>query len=321
MGLDANNAFFYLQNMFSELTHFFFLLLLLDVFFMLMASRFWIFDLFINFVPQFLVLDVLCIVLLLAQGNWGEAAVLCFALVYFGRPLIMLYISPSQNRVSGGTPLTILQTNVNENNTRYNLLIDHIHSRKPSIIMLNEVRKGWIDALRKEFGEAYPFIIDLSSDAYSGMAVLSQLPIASHEVFRPTKESSPLIRVRLQNLPLTIYVAHPVPPLGKSWATQRDMFFQFLASDAKEIKGDMLVVGDLNTTIFSPLLRGLLQTTGLSLDRKGFGWKPSWMYGTPIALPIDHILYRGSMIMTKLQILSTIGSDHRPVLATFEYAP
>ncbi len=295
-------------------------LLLFVALLMSLAELFWVFDNFINFIPQFLFLTVLCIIALLAEGSFWQALAMCCVFVFFAMPLVRVRYPGRSASVAGDRSLTVLQANVNLKNTKYDRLIKVIREAKPTMIMMNEVTAAWIDRVTKATAATHLYRIVLPSTTYRGMAVFSQWPIASHDVLELTKKNSPLIRVHMQDVPLTIYVAHPLPPMTPGWSSHREIFFKRLAVEVRKSTDDVLVVGDLNTTFFSPLLRTFLKTSGLKLDRQGFGVKTTWMRGTPLALPLDHILYRGSLTMTDLKVMSSIGSDHRPVLATFNYA-
>ncbi len=301
-------------------TLYLFALLMADVLLMLLARLFWVFDIFINFVPQFLILGVISLVLLLTQGYTLQAGIMCCALLYFARPVWRLW-KPHAPRVhTAKSSLTILQANVNQFNTGYASLGKQIRETDPTMIFLNEVREGWLTRIKQEFGDRYGGSIEVPADNYRGMGFFSKLPIASYEIIRLSQANSPLLRIQMKDMPLTVYATHPVPPMTPGWASQRKAFFRYLISDMHKVAGDILMVGDLNTTIFSPLLVSFLKSTGLTLDREGFGLRTTWLRGTPLAMPLDHILYRGALQMRDFRVLGPIGSDHRPVLATFNYA-
>jgi endonuclease/exonuclease/phosphatase (EEP) superfamily protein YafD len=79
----------------------------------------------------------------------------------------------------------------------------------------------------------------------------------------------------------------------------------------------VIVAGDFNTTVNSVGFRTFLAESRLSDARAGSGWQPSWLRGSPVALSLDHILYRGEAMLAEFRVGAAIGSDHRPLYAEF----
>lgn len=105
---------------------------------------------------------------------------------------------------------------------------------------------------------------------------------------------------------LHAYVAHPFPPFGpEAFARQKEVFAglaeRLAAHDAAGEK--FLLVGDFNSTVFSPTFR---RTLGKWALRPAY----SWNVGSPLSMPIDYAV-------TNLDAFAAYGpvtsSDHVPV--------
>ena len=85
--------------------------------------------------------------------------------------------------------------------------------------------------------------------------------------------------------------------------------------------GALIVVGDLNTSPWSPHFRDLLTATGLRNAAAGHGWIPTWpTWFWPALIPIDHVLVRGPLGVEDLERGPDVGSDHYPLIAGLRLA-
>jgi endonuclease/exonuclease/phosphatase (EEP) superfamily protein YafD len=94
-------------------------------------------------------------------------------------------------------------------------------------------------------------------------------------------------------------------------AGQAGLFAKFLD---RETPGDLIVMGDLNSAPWSRVQRAFRAKTGL--DNQA-GWATSWpsFLPWPLRLPIDHVLARGHLVVTKFEAGPRTDSDHFPVIA------
>jgi len=94
--------------------------------------------------------------------------------------------------------------------------------------------------------------------------------------------------------------------------------FRVLNETAK--KGDdVILAGDFNTTVWSSQFRDFVSDVELHHGREGRGIQNTWAptFARWAQLPIDHMLYRGSIELKKLEVMEWTGSDHAPVRGTF----
>jgi endonuclease/exonuclease/phosphatase (EEP) superfamily protein YafD len=77
---------------------------------------------------------------------------------------------------------------------------------------------------------------------------------------------------------------------------------------------DLILMGDFNSVPWSRVQRAFRGKTGLDNEA---GWASSWptFLPWPLRLPIDHILARGHLAVTKFSAGPETDSDHFPVVA------
>ena len=76
-----------------------------------------------------------------------------------------------------------------------------------------------------------------------------------------------------------------------------------------------LVVGDLNTTPWSPYFKDLLKLGALRNSMKGWGVQTTWPATSyPLRIPIDHALHSPGLVILNREIGPDVGSDHLPVI-------
>lgn len=298
------------------------ILLGVDVAVMLLARQYWVFELFINFVPQFLFAAMAGFVLLVFQKRFFLAGAVMIAIVYFGWPFLFLWSNPgtvsAQMLNDADADISFVQVNVNYDNRKYAALISAIQKEEPTIITINEATDVWTHEMKTKLSSEYPYEILRPADTYRGMAVFSKVPMTLLAEHVYSGETPLILEIDVNGL-FTLFVAHPVSPVSKSWAEQRNGAIEFLGKLVAATSGDVIVSGDFNTTIHSPVLRNFVSQAKLAVTRQGFGWKPNWMRHTPLAIAIDYIFYRPGMHfqVVDFDVMPDIGSDHWPIFARF----
>ena len=82
-----------------------------------------------------------------------------------------------------------------------------------------------------------------------------------------------------------------------------------------------VVIGDLNTTMFSATYRQLLADSGLSDARAGHGLMPTWPSSMPSwgRLALDHVLVPDELTVTDIELGEPTGSDHRGLRVALQW--
>lgn len=98
-------------------------------------------------------------------------------------------------------------------------------------------------------------------------------------------------------------------------------FEQLLQLDAKSAQNPLIIVADLNASMWSPFYIKLIENTQMKNARKGFGIHGT--YPAPLAtisgVPIDHILLDEFFCCQDFKTGPYIGSDHLPIWADISF--
>ena len=191
-----------------------------------------------------------------------------------------------------------------------------LDSRPADIIALQEVSRPLAEELRKPT-PSYPYrvVLDSGGDGIAGVALLSRVPILEHRQFRPAEDAWPTIIARLaygngrEGWIVVLHARNPITPFGNAL---RSVLFETLAGPVAGLDGSVVVVGDFNSTPYTPSLRTFVRAAGLTSACRFQGTYPAAARG--LGLPIDHVLVRNAHI-TGLGTGRWFGSDHRALRA------
>jgi len=157
-----------------------------------------------------------------------------------------------------------------------------------------------------------------------GILVYSTLPILKYEEIILSPEERPNLKITLDvdGQKIDCLIAHPVSPTRKrgKWE-DRNIHLVNLAKLAKSAQNPLIIVADLNVSMWSPFYMKLIENTQMKNARKGFGIHGT--YPAPLAIisgvPIDHILLDEFFCCQDFKIGPYIGSDHLPIWADVSF--
>lgn len=118
--------------------------------------------------------------------------------------------------------------------------------------------------------------------------------------------------VRLPFEGVQIVTTHPPSPGTPHYAYDRNRQLPRTA-DGLDTARPFIVMGDMNTTPWGNIFASVPGTR--AGDPRFEGSFPA--FAGPLGLPIDHIKFGGGLVLTDYRVGPDIGSDHRPLLATF----
>lgn len=205
--------------------------------------------------------------------------------------------------------LRAISLNLNLDNPDMPVLIRQIEQAGPDLLLLIEVTPAQWQALAA-LRQAYPHGCGQPRDDPFGMALLSRLPLRDCSV----EGELPAIVARLAERPLTLVGLHPPPPLNAELAGIRQQQLQQWGARLAN-RAEVVLLGDLNLTPWSPWYRDLLATSGLRDARGGRGYLATWP--TPLGvfgLPLDQALLGAGWQALGLESRPVAGSDHHALL-------
>ncbi|MEG4030608.1 MULTISPECIES: endonuclease/exonuclease/phosphatase family protein [unclassified Microcoleus] len=220
--------------------------------------------------------------------------------------------------VAGATPghnLRILHSNVLRANRRYSEVISLVKAEQPDIAVFVEVNSTWAKQL-SVLSEIFPYSSTQQESERFGSAIYSKLPLENSSVKAfSTRRKSLSADVKFQGKIISLILAHPTVPVKQESFINRNKQLAAIGEYAAQIKNPLIVVGDLNTTMWSPFYKNMVKTGNLRNARSGFGILPTWPTFMPLAyIPIDHFLVSKEIGVLKIRTGRNVGSDHLPLI-------
>lgn len=269
------------------------------------AAGWWL-DLFTHFRLQYFVIFALAVVLAAWRRQRRGFAYLSLAILNCNAwPLP----APESSHPEA---LRVLLCNVNRDRGQPELVRDVIDKANPDVLVLLEVDASWRLYLERTEGNGEWHGLWRTRTDNFGIALLSRHPFSSIEILdlEPPAIAGTLA---LGDQILNLLAVHPPPPYGPSLSHQRDQQFENFTSHFEELTGACLLIGDLNASPWSTPRKRLRNATGM---REGSPGVTTWPAALPwlLRIPIDSVLMRGPIEVTRAETAERVGSDHLPVI-------
>ncbi len=245
----------------------------------------------------------------------------------------------AQNGRSAMT-FTVLSFNVYENNPRHEDVLTALKREQADVVYLTEMTPAWFAALEPLKAD-YPFqvgmpthkdwllsrhpieqpgIVALSLEAALAANARDGQPIPEEHHERWNPDELLVATVLCQGRHIRVAGIHPPTPRQARSVIQQRACAALYAETLKADAGadTRLLVGDFNTSCFSPTFRLILRSTGLRNTAQGFGCQPTWGPRLPkqpwlpwVGIPIDHVLASENVTVLEHEVGPDLGSDHR----------
>lgn len=271
------------------------------------------------------------VILAILIRRWRLAVANLSLLALLLTPIVVDALPREVPALPQGTPtLKIMAANLWAKNDRDDLIAAELERVDPDIVVLVETGGEKWFAIRKRFGERYPYVV-LPEVGFAGI-VMSKTPIrAATQPSIPAGQvqSSPVSPViaTLGGREFSIYAVHMRSPGSRYHLAANRLQVLILQQAIDADPRPAIIAGDFNTTPLTPNFAGLtsrghrsshaIAGSGLAGTwatkrlRGWFGWFPG--------IRIDHILVPKEMTATSHEVGRDTGSDHRPVNATIAW--
>lgn len=271
------------------------------------------FDIVSNFRPQETAFLAAVLVLLLIARRWKQFFAGIFVLL-FCLSSLAVYL-PTASSSPGG--VSLLLSNIYLRNKDYQRIVSVIEREQPDLVVLDEIDKGWETYLVGALKDRYPVYRTVAQDDGYGIAIFSRVPLKNLRETRFASGGNPSFKsvVELPEGPLEVWAMHPDSPISRGEWTRRNEEYRGLAREAGQVSGPLVIIGDLNTSPWSPWFSAACGKK-LKDAAQGFGLKKSWPAQMPpfLRLPLDHVLVSREAQVLDFKVLEDIGSDHLPIL-------
>ncbi len=228
--------------------------------------------------------------------------------------------------------LRVMTLNINAENPHVDLVVQAIEAENPDLLLLVEITPGWWEAAPVEFRERYPYRATEITDSPFGIALVSRRPFVYHDIFHFGIYGRPAIAAQIcLDSPeagaaapcLHVVAVHPDPPITPNLARSRDGLISEVGEYLRGVSEKRrLVMGDMNATPWSPVLRHFMEQNGLRDSALGYGVHPTWFSRwLPLGIPIDQILHSDGISVLDRRVGPEVGSDHFAVTADIALTP
>lgn len=271
-------------------------------------------------VQYFLISFIGLSLLLLFQAKyWLVIALFCLGVQLVE---ILPWYLPATWTTTSTANFRILLSNVYVRNQNPHKFLNLVAKEQPNLVIVQEKTPFWLESLQPLHAQ-FPYFFQAPDD----IAIFSQIPLEQPTIFGGVNQSSLAVTLTIDDRPVQVVTTHPPPPKPTLTAS-RNQEFEWVANYIQQQRGSIILIGDLNTTMWSPYYNQLKRKTGLVNGRQGFGILPTWPAPTPYTstssllaffkpflwIPIDHCLVSPEIGVRSLRTGANIDSDHLPLV-------
>ncbi len=278
-------------------------------------------ELFSHFRLQYLVVSIL-LTLVFVFLKWRNYALLGLAMIAFNAWFVVPWYLPTDAPDPSDSDVRLLHANVLAFNTDMDRMLRLIENVDPDLLVLQEFTPAWMAAMEPLL-PSYPYRVVEPRDDPFGIALYSKYPLDATTVIGSVPLGHPDIvaTALIGGERLNIISTHPMPPIGNTNYGNRNLQLDSVADLARRSPRPVIVVGDLNITMWAHHYKRFEEVSGLSNARRGFGIAPTWpSWLLPGYIPIDHVLVSDEIVVTDFTTGPSIGSDHLPIIVRFTFA-
>lgn len=283
----------------------------------------WLFSLPAHFRFQYFEMQVLAFLWLSARRRWKPAALAAFVAA-----TNFIYIAPlyfpgqAAKAAPNSTLVRLLQMNVNSRNRQFEKMAALIQRTNADIVAIEEATPALAQSLTASLPQ-YKYRQSIPRWDNFGLLLLSTEPLTNANTFgfhdgpldNPLETPTAYAEVEIRGARLTLIHTHLLNAYTANSFRMKNEQIKLISKISRRLKGNIILVGDLNTTSWSYMFSDLVSGTGLRDARTGFGIQPTWstFLLPPLRIPIDHVLVSPGVTVLKRTVGPDIGSDHLPV--------
>ena len=269
----------------------------------------WIIDGLSNFSPYYGLPLGLLIVPVVLFRRWKLVALAAVPFMVWGVVMISVnwFLVPARS-CSEPSALRVVTANVMVGNTQRGALADAILDQSPDVVVFEELVVD-LEELSPALAKAYPYRISTETP---WVTLASRLPLEDMrrvplDPAIPGRE--PLAaQVRIGDQLVTLLGTHEIPALSRITYREHLKQYELLEREVREASGPVMVIGDINATVYSPAFVRLLMRTDLRSVSDG-SQHPTHTPTLNLSIRIDHVLIR-DLTACEEQVFELPGSDH-----------
>lgn len=289
------------------------------------ADQFWLADMVTFFQPQLAMVMLVLACVTLLMRRWLATLALAGMFAYAALPL---FLTANPMAPAGAPPtLRVVSANLLFDNATPERFSEAVAALSPDIIVVQEARHDWPEALGRVPG--YPYILGQNLYRWNSNMVLSRYPMRGRLLGDPRQGEhvggGPAIRAEIdlpgRTAPLIVYAVHaPTPRTLAGWQGRSAYLEQVAGMIAAEpARSEIVLAGDWNTPVWSPAYARMLQASGLEATERSAWPKATRLFWrtrgkTLVGSPIDHVAVSRGIGVADHFLGPDFGSDHLPVV-------
>ena len=279
----------------------------------------WVLDIFSHFRVYYLLMLLLLAVIALGLKKYRELAGLFIGIILLSLPVVKFYVPTEIEEHKKG--IRIASINLQSSNEEYAAVLKYIDSGNFDVVVFQEFTPQWQDRFLEieedfEYQELYP------AEGVFGFGIYSKIEIQGSKIAYISNQTilTVMMDLNYENQEVGLMAVHPPPPINEGMFSARNDVFESIKSHAMYYPNQLLVIGDLNSSGFSPNFKLLTKSGRLKDSRKGFGLLPTWHAQWPlIRITLDHALVTEGLEVLDRGTGPDIGSDHLPIFIEISY--
>lgn len=271
----------------------------------------------VSFKPILLILTTGCFLYFIANKKKFMAIICAFPFLLNAVDVGAWYFPSPVAHAMHSSTLRVFLLNVHYQNRAHDKVIALVRRSAPDIALFTEASDHWVEPL-STLQDILPYSYPTETFQEKSIRLFSRYPLQNPQVryFGDFSRPNILTSIDYNGQTILLVGVHFVAPITNPRLQLRNLELDELGQYLEKTHTAAIVLGDLNTTMWSPEYHKLVAKTGLINSRHGFGIMPSWLSPLPfLTAPIDHIFVKGGVGIAHLERLPAVGSDHLPLLA------
>ena len=220
-----------------------------------------------HFRVQYFGIAVFCLFgfCLIQKWRWVIIAALCVALNAF---IIFPRFSLIAHAQTSKPDMRLVLSNVYHDNKNYDGFLKLVGEENPDVLITQESSAGWRSAL-EALNNMYPYRTSALQADKDWILLFSKFPILENPENQKQNNFPPILAtLQYKNQNFTLLSLHPSTPKSGKGLSSRNLQFDTLAAVAKNISTPKIIIGDFNSSTWSPYFSKLEKDTGLTSVRK-----------------------------------------------------
>ena len=282
-----------------------------------------------HFQVQYFGVVMLLAVITFFLGNFRSCLIILFCSAILSAQILPWYV-PLTYPAHRPSRYRVLVSNVNRGQFDAVPTLSVIKTERPDLALLIEVHRDTAKKI-KVLTKTLPYTMQTPAEADFHTMLFSKYPLSAPQIKQfgnSDNKESLVATVRVNGQPLSVIATHPASPTSNRMFTARNTLLTDIAEYIGTQTTPILMLGDLNTTMWSPYYRRFIRQTALKNTRKGFGLNPTWPRITsrfdlppwtrilfaPFQIPLDHCLVSPTIKVAGMHVGADTGSDHAPIV-------